>query len=369
MKNQNRTLHLRMRFCQTLGLAVIILIVFLALMEILARTKTIQTILPTPSIGSGHKNLDVKLDGLRKLVEKEGPVDCIFIGSSMVLRGIDPEIFQQAFQEKTGQKIQCYNFGFAALNPGVAKMVVSVLNDIYHPRLIVWGTMPTEFHKDISPSVTRKVMLNPWFQYRSTGVFSLDGWLLDHSFAFRYYLRLMYGLKHSKLAARLVHQEKRVNSRGFYCADERKKRPLKDRLRDIKRRLPDLRPDPESYAAMESICNLRPETDIVIYENPVHPVYLTIYGGSPEEYHRTSNEIGEKIKQLGVLFIPRIQPGHIPKDGWGNSYHLNFIGAQVFSRWLGEKIGDAVNQGQLRNPAGEKPSYEPSKNKAAHNRK
>jgi len=367
-ENRESTLRLRKPSGKTLGLAVIVLVVFIALMETLARNDTIQSIFPSPSIGSGHKNIDFKLEGLKKLTEKEGPVDCIFLGSSLVLRSIDPEIFQQVFQEKTGQKIRCYNFGFAGLIPPFAKVMAEILYEMYSPRLIVLGITPSEFQEGIGIKMSKRLMSNPWFRYRM-GVFSIDGWLLDHSYAFRYYLRFKYLLEHREFATKQLYQEMRITPYGFGYQDEVMNRLRKRRVQKIKSRLINFKPDPDSYAAMTDVFHLRPQVDVVMVEVPVHPIFHTFYSGGPEDHFRTLNEISRQSREQGILFWPTSHLNLIPDEGWKNSNHMNFRGAQVFSRWLGEKIGDAVNQGKLRNPAGEKPSYDISKNKAAQNRK
>src|SRR4051794_37844514 len=100
--------------------AVIILIVVLGGSEVLARSAPIQSILVAPSVGSEQYQLGPKLLLLDRLIQRDGPVDCIFIGSSMVLRGIDPEIVSAAYRDETGRSIKCFNFGLFSLDAAAA---------------------------------------------------------------------------------------------------------------------------------------------------------------------------------------------------------------------------------------------------------
>src|SRR5690554_1691871 len=79
--------------------------------EWIARSDTIQTQLTPPKMSSRRYQLGHKLSLLDDEVRRNGPVDCIMIGSSMVDVGFDPEYFQEAYRNVTRQDIWCFNFG------------------------------------------------------------------------------------------------------------------------------------------------------------------------------------------------------------------------------------------------------------------
>jgi hypothetical protein len=69
-------------------------------------------------------------------------------------------------------------------------------------------------------------------------------------------------------------------------------------------------------------------------------------------YSRTSlyvsilDQIATYATAHGVPLWLTVQLHLIPDDGWvGDAGHTNGTGAAVFSRWLGEQIGNATNNG------------------------
>jgi hypothetical protein len=41
----------------------------------------------------------------------------------------------------------------------------------------------------------------------------------------------------------------------------------------------------------------------------------------------------------------------IPEAGWWDAAHMNAIGAEIFSKWLGEQVGKAVRKGTIALPS------------------
>ena len=104
----------------------------------------------------------------------------------MVDTGFDPAAFETGYKEMTGRDIHCFNFGIdastaastAALSQDCRRRLSPASAHHWHgsPRLC-----STE-RGDRDPAV---VLNSPWVAYRQ-GNFSLEGWLLEHSYLYRY---------------------------------------------------------------------------------------------------------------------------------------------------------------------------------------
>jgi hypothetical protein len=71
---------------------------------------------------------------------------------------------------------------------------------------------------------------------------------------------------------------------------------------------------------------------------PVPPTYMTFFGDGERDHQRFLAEMDERAARHGVPFLETTAEGLIADDGWLDYSHLNAAGAEVFSRWLGEKI-------------------------------
>src|SRR5690242_16594209 len=80
----------------TLLLALSLVALFLVIAELLARTSLVHDWLGMPTVGTAHAQFNIKLNLLQEF-QRQGPVDCLLLGSSMVARGINSEILDQSF--------------------------------------------------------------------------------------------------------------------------------------------------------------------------------------------------------------------------------------------------------------------------------
>ncbi len=175
----------------TIARASLILVVVLGLGETLTRQSFIAAHLPVPSLGSAHYEFEYDVAAAETLKQDTGQIDCLFVGSSMPNTGINPEVFAQAYQAQTGHAIVCFNFGLA----GAGAAAIGALSQLWiadlHPKLIIYGTSARDFANntvDQFPGQPDPILNTPWVQYRLGG-WSLAGWLVEHSVAYRYFLR------------------------------------------------------------------------------------------------------------------------------------------------------------------------------------
>src|SRR6185503_4142778 len=76
--------------------------------EAAARTDAAKRLLPPPSYGTRIRFFDLQKARLDALVEKDGPIDCVFLGSSSAMHALDPRVFADVYEDKTGRRLRCF---------------------------------------------------------------------------------------------------------------------------------------------------------------------------------------------------------------------------------------------------------------------
>ena len=162
--------------------AILLLISFVLVGEGIIQIGIGGRLWPEPLLGTINAELDLKIQILDALVKKE-PIDCIFLGSSQTDTAINPAIFSAEYQQLTGNKINCYNFGLGTLTAGPAGQVTRLLVQRYHPKYLIWGISARDFSRDFG-ELSRSFKDDPWIKY-SSGEPNAAGWLSENSMFFR----------------------------------------------------------------------------------------------------------------------------------------------------------------------------------------
>lgn len=341
--SDTRTLRIRRPLGRTLFMAAAILILFIGMCESIARLDSLRAYLPPQSINSGNQQIDVKLAHLDALIHRKERLDCIFLGSSAVDRGFDPEVFQDAYKNRAGKEIVCFNFGIAGCAEPSAALLSQALIRKYRPTLLIVGTTPL-----MKDQMQTRLVSNPWLRYWS-GSFDFDGWLTEYSAAFRCYLGFRSLLKPAFLTNhwRLKSQ---VTANGYHPYEN--DTPDEKNLRPRRKTSPGTQDEPsgippETLDALTQITQQRVQTRVLFVEMPMHPSSKFISGKRREDYEEALLMTQDITQRLGAQFW-RALPFHpVPDTGWKRRLHMNRIGAEAFSRWLGEKVGEAVSNGTL----------------------
>jgi len=343
MKSQ--TLQLKRPIGKTLIVASLILAILLPLLELAARLPLVNSLLPAPSIGSSHKKLDLNFSFLDRLVQEEGPVDCLFIGSSVVKSSIDPEIVSRIYEDATGQSIRCFNFGVSGFTPVVASGLAEILLRKYKPRVLAWGISPESFIKGAGRNAKEMLRPNPWYRYHM-GDFNLQGWLTEHSLAFRYFLRFRIWLERPALSRELALRENGMSRYGF----SRKNRV--GNLEQIDLHDPEvngmipadhtLSISEKGIAALGKILSYKSQYKIVLIEIPAHESIEKAYQNSPGLRDTIRDMLVQKAAEENVPFIQSEHLELIPTEGWKNVNHMNVKGADIFSEWLGNQLAKEI---------------------------
>jgi hypothetical protein len=343
------TLRIDGSFGKTFWLTLILLLFLGGIGEWIARLEIFQAYLTPPRLGSRHSQLGYKLALLDAEVRKNGPVDCIAVGSSTIDVGFDPDAFQMGYQEVAGQDIRCFNFGIDASSSISAAVLTGILVEEYHPRLLIFGTDARDFAVQREDQDTAVVLDTPWIRYRE-GNFSLAGWLLDHSYLYRYRQHLgrlaRFNFEGTLWSRTTMSFE--LHPDGFnpiptvatYINDPPAGEDDSYEVVYYNRIYSTYRVLDENIAALERIMNYNgSEVKVIVVEMPISDGLYYFFGNGESDYNRFVTRVDELANLHQVPFWRTEPLDMIPDDGWSDYSHLNVAGAEIFSTWLGQQVG------------------------------
>lgn len=355
---KSNTLHLAGLTGKTFLLTMLFTLLFLGMLEVVVRLESFQARLSSPQLGSGHYQLGQKLAFLDRAVKQAGPIDCIMIGSSMVDVGFDPASFQSSYREVRHQDIQCFNFGIDASSAASTYAIARIMVEDYHPRLLIVGTDARDYVLPREDPDVAVVLDTPWVQYRS-GRFTLDGWLTDISYFYRYHKHLnrlvKYQFKDTLLSdTRFAHE---ILPNGFTPLDK-----VSTYIND--------RPSPQdqsyevqyygrilgSYEMLDfnleslekTLAMDGSGTQVIVVEMPVSDGYYYFFGNGAKDYQQFIRRLGELTDIHQIPFWQTEPLDLIPDNGWSDYSHMNTTGAELFSVWLGRQVAQAEISSILR---------------------
>jgi hypothetical protein len=328
-----RTLRLRRPFGRTLLWTAVMLVLGVAAAEGIARLPWVRAHFPFTSTNNPNTQFDRLLSALDQRAARDGGVECIILGSSLVRAGFSAAHFTASYTAAGGASppLRCVPFGMPAMVAEQAGVVARLLAQLYHPRLLIFGTSARDFNDKITDhdfNADNDFAQAAWVRYRLGEEASLEGWLVEHSYAYRYSLNLRQWLHYR------------------YYTDNPPRGPAPNL---------DQAPDPvdedtvfaamASYvisarglAGLDSLLALRgAETNVVIVEMPVHPTYVDFFEDGAEGLARWRQAVLTATEASGATFISAHLELTIPSDGWYDRLHLDNDGQVVFSNWLGRE--------------------------------
>jgi hypothetical protein len=338
-------------FGYTLLQAIAFLIVFIALLEGVARTSLISKLLPYQSFGSWHYQFDLKWFRLKQSVANNGGVDVIILGNSLVNTGFDPDVVTHTYYEKTGLRLRVFNFGVDGLTIAPNSVNAKLLVEEYHPALLVFVTEMRDYDAANGLETEAMFLSDPWVQYRM-GDFNLRGWIVDHSLALQHYLPYRNWMRSDfpNTFATFLQTYHTTSLAGYEPDYAVMSAALVTKPNDLADNpyFDSSHPyqiDPSRLECLQAILDLARDngSQIVIVEMPVHPAFFDYVGG--ETVHKAFQEkIAETVQAGGGIFLPAIDEVTIPLQGRSNLTHLNRRGAPILSAYLGEQLATLTNQ-------------------------
>jgi hypothetical protein len=326
--------------------------------ELVARSESFQAPLTPPKMGSRHYQLGHKLTLLNVLARKTGQVDCIMLGSSMVDTGFDPAAFETGYKAMTGRNIHCFNFGIDASTAASTAALVRIVAEDYHPRLIIVGTDPRDYAVPINDTDPAVVLNTSWVAYRQDD-FSLEGWLLDHSYLYRYRQHLArlarFQFEDTLWSNTKLNYE--ILPNGFtplskvstYINDPPKPGDNSFEVTYYTRIYSSYQMLPENLKGLESIMEYNESgIPVILVEMPVSNGLYYFFGNRESDYNRFVTRVSEMATLHHVPFWRTKPMDLIPDNGWVDYSHLNKTGAEIFSTWLGQQVGRTEDHRSLK---------------------
>jgi RNase H-fold protein (predicted Holliday junction resolvase) len=332
----------------TLGLFLIV--------EFVARMPLVQARVPMQAYGSNNIQFDYQIDYLNKFVRHYGAPECFIIGNSMTLRGINPQILNDEVERMTGKKLICYSFSITGSPLTAEAKFTAVLVKKYHPKLIIIGTNFLDYTKKREMADDTRFIDNPWVQYQS-GNFSLDGWLVENSYAYRIVKLISYGayrgFDYSQINHDIDKWQDSLSEYGYGYSDGVnvvEEKADQEEIKTLIHKFGDFSQSTKSYKALQEIVKLVKEGHIrlVIVRTPYHPSLIdwTDDNGKPlaqvEQAQSFIQKVDKKFTQLHksneFVYLEFTDNSLLGGGVWLDRYHLNHWGGEIYTTWLADQL-------------------------------
>lgn len=339
---------------RVLALTLIFMVGYFALGEVFFRLEAVQDKLTGPRIGSRHRQFEIQVARLEKLIQDGEPMDCIFLGNSMVWLGVNPLVVNQTFQEETGREIRCFNFGVSALPASSAGEIASMLVQRYRPKLLVYGTFARDYSIPLDAEDAYVVSDTPWLEYQN-GEFNLKGWLYAHSSVFQYTGHLRdFLFMHYLEDVFVPHDLPRYQTYGLdpkydIRTDVGVPPDFESRdNRDPVKWLGHFEIQPENLEGLKRIVQQSTNnTQVIVIEMPFYETAYAFFPNGKQDYATYTQQVDTITASSSVPFWRLAEQPPLPPNLWWDYFHLNLEGANEFSQWLGQRLADAYLQGEL----------------------
>jgi hypothetical protein len=257
--------------------------------------------------------LDQHLHQIETLRRNGTPLDCIIVGNSLPLLGIDPDILGAEFARRSGGRLSCYDFALPGVRADGAAILAQVLQEDFSPWLIIYATSTRDF---VIEAEEVQIGPIPWLQYRS-GELAPEGWLIDHSYAYRYYL-VLRGLSDPTRRSRTIYQYK-TTARGYVNAHPGFGSSQSEMLAQLKSRLVDQLVEGVSAPQLEGLRRLlelhRPGRQVALLEMPAVPGLVRSLGDAAANYDLVLRTVADEAQRKRVPFW-QVTQGALPDSGW-----------------------------------------------------
>ena len=339
---------------RVLSLTVIFLIGYLILSEIVFRLEHVQERLTGPRIGSRHLQFEIQVARLEKLVKEGEPIDCIFLGNSMVWLGVNPLVVNETFREQTGQEIHCFNFGVSALPASSAGQIAQMLVGRYHPKFLIYGTFARDYAIPTDAEDAYVVTDTPWLKYQN-GEINLGGWLYSHSATFQYaghvhdllflnYLEDVFPqsndppYKAHGLDPKFDVRIDVLASPDFESTDNRDPVKWLEHY-DIRQ---------ENLDGLHHIVQqMDKNVQVIVIEMPFYETAFEFFSNGKQDYATYVQRVDEITASASAPFWRLDEQPELTPDNWWDYFHLNLRGADTFSEWIGNQLAASYLQSDL----------------------
>jgi hypothetical protein len=336
------TLQLALR---ELGLSLGLLLICLWGFEAVLRSEFAYERLP---LARAYYSFDVtrRLHDLEQL-EEQGPVDVLFLGSSVVRAGLDPDQFDAVLKKK-GRRMRSFNGAFSSMFSPAAKLYLQhVWLDAARPRFVLHGVREAELALGTREpaQLSRGLIESLWLEDNSWSLFKAS--LLQHVHLTHYrgtLRKLIERYRDGQPFQQRERGELKTGPRGF----REERTPLAKKRKTGSKRLWKYRTQPEenryrnslpALEAMRQICADAGATYVLV-NMPEHP---DRYGSAegPALFQDYIHRIRRWAEQHDVPFID-VTDGDMRAfrndHYYSDFHHLSPLGAKRLSTLVAERF-------------------------------
>jgi hypothetical protein len=341
-------------FITSLLIGIVLFVLLLGAAELLTRRETPSGRLNVRSVGIYHSQFEIKWFKLQDYVRRNGGVDVLLIGNSMVNTGIDPKVLAREYEKLTGESLRIFNFGVEGLTVAPDSDLVKVLVEQYHPGSIVFVTEMRDYTAQNGLEVEQQLLSNEWLNARISGKYTLRSWFEQYSTALQKLLVIRNWSRYDFLDNFLmsIRRYGDTSAQG-YEADRNTGENI------------DVPPDPndpkekENFALFSNysmdagrladleaiLAYANPEHTVFVTELPIYPTYFVYFGGEAVHAQYLA-KLESVVQQHGGVFLPPVSWELIPMEDRVDHHHLNYLGAPLYSELLAQQLADACLAGQ-----------------------
>jgi|GEM_PF-2722169 len=300
-------------------------------LEYALRQPRVMKAAPITILGNDYPPFDEAYQRLTIYQKTVGEIDCIFLGSSLVLNGINPQIVAEQYAITNDTPLNCYTIGIGHLSAIAMQDIATLLIDEFSPKILFIGVSHRAFTQSTDAEYERqKVILDSaWGQYK-LGDWSLSGWLQDTFYVARYYS----GLNLNVLNIDLTPTDTTIwghEPRYYYTIGSLRRFPI-----EPFRHFPLNDDERNTIQAFKSLPT--EQTSIVILEMPIAPHQKEAIAGTPAAYNQVMSDLLNPLEQTEGLQVWRTDHLQFTDQDWSDAIHLYFTGTQQFSQWIGNHI-------------------------------
>jgi hypothetical protein len=340
---------LRHRVLRFLFQTLAFLILFAFLFELIGQL-VINRITPMVSLGVNPTPMgmyfEIKWFRLQQFVKRNGGVDVILIGSSVVNTGLDADTISKTFTDITGKQLRVYNFGVEGLDIVPNSVYAKILVEKYHPALLIFGTVPRDYLASDNADVNASFVASPWILFES-GAFNFTGWLIDNSNALGHYLRYRNWMRADFFTQKALYAYRTQMTSTSGNEAENKVGINLDQPPDPNdpnetatfAKYHDYQIDPSRLESLQKILDIQKGegTRVIVMNMPVQSTFYDYMGGQ-SVYQQYEQTIASATSNSGGLFIASDGYPLFPPNYFSDRGHLNFKGNPILSTYLGRLL-------------------------------
>ena len=336
------------------ALTVTFFVLILVVLELFARTAFVERISPYRSMGVVDYQFEIKWFRLQDYVKQNGGVDIIILGSSLVNTGLDADVVAQTYFARTGVHPRIFNFGVEGMTVAPNSVIAGLLVERYHPALLIYVTEMRDYIAGNGLEYETPFLSDPWLQ-NQLGHFTFSGWIIDHSAGLQRYLPYRNWMRSDFLDTMAIYLRRYqdTSASGYepehMVASNLDQPPSRTDPENIPlfNELSNYQTAPSRLKDLQTILDLKKNqgTSVWIVEMPVDPSYYVFVGGD-EVHQQFQKTISTATVSGGGFFLPAETCNDIPIGGRANRWHLNNVGAPIFSKCLGKQL--AIQAGKQK---------------------